>query len=249
MAVAHLDRHLAEQLTVGDAVNIIDLGAGTGANMAWLAPRLSVPQRWTLVDRDEELLDEVPNTAASTNVVAVRRLTADLEDLDEVLAFKGTALVTCTALLDVLTREQVVSLVNFLASRRCAVLFSLSVTGGVRLSPEDELDSEVEWSFNEHQRRSGLAGCDATSLAAELLTSAGLAVTVVDTPWTLGPGSEALMLRYLTDRAGAAVEHNPGLRSDVHTWLAARIAQLQQEILSVRVDHQDLVALPNQPAP
>ena len=38
---------------------IHDLGCGTGAMGRWLAPRLPGPQRWTLHDRDSDLLDRV----------------------------------------------------------------------------------------------------------------------------------------------------------------------------------------------
>lgn len=249
VAVAGLDRHLVKQRAGGAVVNIIDVGAGTGANMAWLAPRLGVPQRWTLVDRDEDLLDEASGTAAPTNVVGMRRVAADLEDLDGVLATENADLVTCTALLDVLTSHQVISFCELLASKRCAVLFSLSVTGWVRLSPEDVLDSEVERIFNEHQRRGGLAGPEATSLAADVLTSCGLDVTVVDTPWKLGPGNVPLMRRYITDRAASVVEHNPDRGSAVHTWLDTRLAQLERGRLLVHVGHQDVIGVPHPPAP
>jgi hypothetical protein len=37
----------------------VDLGAGTGANLRYTAPRLGGEQRWVLVDRDTHLLDRV----------------------------------------------------------------------------------------------------------------------------------------------------------------------------------------------
>src|SRR5215471_20251345 len=35
---------------------IVDLGAGSGANLRWLAPRLGGEQAWCLVDHDDALL-------------------------------------------------------------------------------------------------------------------------------------------------------------------------------------------------
>ncbi len=39
---------------------VVDVGAGTGANRAYLAPRLAVPSRWVLLDRDRQLLAGFP---------------------------------------------------------------------------------------------------------------------------------------------------------------------------------------------
>ena len=41
-----------------EPVVVVDLGAGTGANRAWLARHLPGPQRWILLDHDRELLDQ-----------------------------------------------------------------------------------------------------------------------------------------------------------------------------------------------
>jgi hypothetical protein len=38
--------------TPGCALRVVDLGAGTGGNLRCLAPYLSAPQAWTLVDDD-----------------------------------------------------------------------------------------------------------------------------------------------------------------------------------------------------
>ena len=241
-AIAAMDAHLAEQLSDGQTVHVIDLGAGTGANLAFLAPRLAVSQRWTLIDRDEELLDEVPQSMSTTQVIEVTRLAIDLDELEYVLGEDEPTLITCTAVLDVLTESQVLSLATLVAERGLAVLFSLSVTGEVRLHPPLELDFRIGSAFNAHQRRSGLAGPRATVLAAHVLSSHGRDVTITDTPWTLGSGSEALIERYLTDRVGAAVANDPSLRPAAGTWLETRLSQLHQGNLRVHVGHQDLMA-------
>ena len=42
-------------------LHVIDLGAGTGANLRFAAPRLGGQQRWRLVDHDETVLAAVPD--------------------------------------------------------------------------------------------------------------------------------------------------------------------------------------------
>ncbi len=243
-AIAALSAHLRGQLASGQAAHVIDLGAGTGANLAFLGPRLAVPQRWTLIDRDADLLDEVPQTLSSERVTEVRRLALDLDRIEDVWMGDDPTLVTCTAVLDVLTESQVRTLASLLACQGLAVLFSLSVTGEVQLHPSLDLDASIGSAFNAHQRRSGLAGPRASALAADVLTAHGSAVTVIDTPWRLGPGNEALIERYLSDRVAAAIEHDPSLRPAAEAWLETRLIQLRRGSLSVEVGHHDLMALP-----
>ena len=91
---------------VGDSgVDVIDLGSGTGANQRWLNPRLPFEQRWLLIDHDQALHRHHP-VASRT-----RLLTADVGILASVLdRMGGTRLVTCSALLDVLTIDQLEAL-------------------------------------------------------------------------------------------------------------------------------------------
>ena len=60
--IDRVGRWLREGLGDNGTAAVIDLGAGTGSNQAWLAPRLQVPQQWILVDHDAGLLES--STAA-----------------------------------------------------------------------------------------------------------------------------------------------------------------------------------------
>src|SRR5918911_3196446 len=105
---------LAAQAVTGQhRIVVHDLGCGTGSMTRWLAPLLPGPQHWVLHDRDPDLLHVAAALApaAGTGVAPVKvdvrpgdvtRLTA--ADLS------GAALVTTSALLDLLTREEVEAL-------------------------------------------------------------------------------------------------------------------------------------------
>src|SRR5512145_1693947 len=47
----------------GATRSVVDLGAGTGANLRYLAPRLGSPQDWLAVDSDPVLLGELARRA------------------------------------------------------------------------------------------------------------------------------------------------------------------------------------------
>ncbi|MEV4351466.1 class I SAM-dependent methyltransferase [Actinoplanes sp. NPDC049596] len=217
---------------------IRDLGCGTGSLGRWLAPQLPTPQHWILADRDPKLLHyatahlRVPGVTVEGALGDVTALTA--EDLD------GTDLVTCSALLDLLTEAEIDSLVAACATAGVAALFTLSVAGEVTLDPAHPEDPRVEAAFNEHQRRveggRRLLGPDAPAYAAQAFEKAGATVLTRPSPWQLGPGRPELTAEWLRGWAGAAREQDPGLGED---YLAARLGDLP----AVRVGHVDLLAI------
>ncbi|MGW0994421.1 methyltransferase domain-containing protein [Streptomyces sp. NPDC002523] len=224
-----------------------DLGCGTGSMGRWLAPRLDGAQHWVLHDRDPYLLHFAaaasPTTAADGSRVTVETRRGDLAQLTPE-ALTGASLVTASALLDVLTREEAEALAAACAGAGCPVLFTLSVAGRVELTPSDPLDAEITEAFNAHQRRGGLLGPDAVTVACEALSARGATVRLRPSPWRLGPAESALTAQWLRGWVGAAVEERPELRERAERYLRERLAACEAGELRVVVHHSDLLALP-----
>jgi trans-aconitate methyltransferase len=161
---------LAGRLRLVPPLVIRDLGCGTGSLGRWLAPLLPRPQHWILQDRDPDLLARaaVPGTAGGG--VTVERRLGDVTALTAT-DLTGTSLVTCSALLDLLTADEVDRLAAAMAAARTPALLTLSVVGEVALDPPDPLDAAVAAAFNDHQRRTTggrrLLGPDAVAAAAQ----------------------------------------------------------------------------------
>lgn len=224
---------------------IRDLGCGTGAMARWLAGRIPGPQRWILHDRDPVLLGiaatSVHGPDAAGRPVTV---TAERRDITRPADLAGTSLVTASALLDLLTAEEVDRLAAACAGTGCAALLALSVTGHVEITPADPLDAEVEAAFNAHQRRvtggRRLLGPDATEAAAEAFGRHGMTVRRHPSPWRLG--REALTTEWLTGRVEAAGSQRPYL--PLAPYLRRRLDACAADELRVVVGHHDLLALP-----
>ncbi|MER5433572.1 class I SAM-dependent methyltransferase [Streptomyces sp. NPDC002588] len=223
-----------------------DLGCGTGSMGRWLAPRLDGAQHWILHDRDPYLLHFAavasPRVAADGSRVTVETRRGDVARLTPD-ALLGASLVTASALLDVLTREEIETLAAACAGAGCPALLTLSVAGRVELSTPDPLDEEIAAAFNDHQRRGGLLGPDAVGAACEAFADHGATVKVHPSPWRLGPEHAALTVQWLRGWVGAAVEQRPELAERAETYLNARIAACQAGELRVTVHHSDLLAL------
>ncbi|MFE8011891.1 SAM-dependent methyltransferase [Streptomyces antibioticus] len=225
---------------------IHDLGCGTGSMGRWLAPRLDGPQHWILHDRDPYLLHFAavasPRAAADGSRVTVETRRGDVARLTPD-ALVGASLVTASALLDVLTREEVETLAAACAGAGCPALLTLSVAGRVEFDTPDPLDEELAAAFNDHQRRGGLLGPDSVSVACDAFGAHGATVKVHPSAWRLGPEHAALTAQWLRGWVGAAVEQRPELAERAQAYLERRLAACTAGELRVAVHHSDLLAL------
>lgn len=238
---------LAATYPAGASVHVVDVGAGTGANRAYLEPRLPFPTSWTLIDHDPALLAAADNEGC-------RRVLGGIPELAGVLAELGSGprLVTCSALLDLLAAAELDALVDAVVAAGVPALFALTVTGDVRIEPADAADELVRAAFDAHQARSARPGPAASTYVARAATRAGALVRTAQTPWRVAAAASTqdFLRRYLADRADAAIEQLAGesvaqeAQEQVATWRARRVAQVSAGELTLRVEHQDLLLLP-----
>ncbi|GAA5111647.1 class I SAM-dependent methyltransferase [Pseudonocardia adelaidensis] len=229
----------------GSLLVVRDLGCGTGSMGRWLADRLPRPQHWLLHDRDPALLDRA--MASLPAGVSAEPREGDLTGLDAA-QLAGTAVVTASALLDLLTADEVERLAAACAAAGCAALLTLSVTGSVLIRPTDPLDSAFAAAFDAHQRRTvdgrRLLGPDAAPAAAAAFGRHGVAVVRAPSPWRLGPDNGALLEQWLRGWVAAACEHRPGLAQEAEAYMRRRLEAAAHGDLRVVVGHADLLALP-----
>ncbi len=228
--VTRLRRHLGP----GELV-VHDLGGGSGSMGRWLAPRLPGPQRWVVHDRDADLLElALAGAPAGVGVEARRSDVTRLEPAD----LAGASVVVASALLDLLTADELASMLRACAGR--PLLLALTVAGRVELAPAHQLDARIGAAFNAHQRRDGRLGPDAVAAAVARLDGA----EVRPSPWRLGPPEACLTAEWLEGWVAAACEQEPALAAAASAYRDLRSAQIAAGELSVAVDHADLLVLP-----
>ncbi|MEW2497655.1 class I SAM-dependent methyltransferase [Streptomyces nodosus] len=238
---------LANRPGRGTGLVVHDLGCGTGSMGRWLAPLLDGAQHWVLHDRDPYLLHfatvGAPRAAADGSPVTVTTQRGDIGRLTPD-ALTGASLVTASALLDVLTTEEIGTLAAACAGAGCPALLTLSVSGRVELTPAHPMDEEIQEEFNAHQRRGELLGPDAVDAAREAFGRLGATVLTQPSSWVLGPEQAELTEEWLRGWVGAAVEQRPGLAARADTYLHDRLAACAAGELRVVVHHDDLLVLP-----
>lgn len=234
---------LVTRLPPTDRWLIHDLGCGTGAMGRWLAPLLPGPQHWVVHDRDEDLLEVAASDVPRGGSVTVETRQSDITQL-EPGELAGATLITASALLDMLTDEELAALVDACAGAVCPTLLTLSVVGRVELNPGDPLDRRVAAAFNTHQRRGGRLGPGAARAAIDEFGRLGAEVLVRPSPWRLGASEADLATEWFTGWVDAACEQEPELAGETGHYSRRRLAQAKAGQLGVIVDHADLLALP-----
>lgn len=228
-------------------LRVVDLGAGTGSNLRHLAPRLPVAQRWTLVEHDPALI--LAGRGLLPSGVEARYRRADLVHELEAVLEGPVDLVTCSALLDLVSAAWLERLVRVVRARDLALLAVLSYDGRVELEPAHPLDGEVIGLVNRHQRTDkgfGPAlGPEAALALGRALQGAGETPLVASSDWRAGPADAALQRALVLGWAEAARALAPGRAAAIGSWQDERLQAIAAGGARCRVGHLDLLRLPS----
>jgi len=264
---APLTQSVCDVLGRGGPLQVLDLAAGTGANVRYLAGRLIGEQSWLLVDGDATLLAQIPARMSAwgseqgfetvrdaeglvlrgehlTCRVATRCL--DLAALDDVAMFEGRALVTASALLDLVSERWLGVLAERCRRSAATVLFALTYDGRIRCAPEEPEDDLVQELVNRHQRSDKgfgeAAGPDATDRAERCFTALGYRVQRAPSAWELPPDARELQHQLIEGWAHAATAIAPERAASIRSWRERRLAHVAAGRSRLVVGHEDLAA-------
>ncbi len=259
---------------------LIDLGAGTGSLLRWLAPRIGRAQAWTLVDSDRALIEEAfeviaeraeaigfratfPNRRtllvhAPGGAWRVEALITDLAEAPRNLPLHQADAVLSSALCDLVSARWVEGMATAL---RVPFYAALCVDGRDRFWPPHPADGAVANAFRRDQARDkgfgGPAlGPAAAGAIAAAFTARGFMVERAASDWVVHArggeyaelpvprGHTADFLRQLVlGHVEAAKRHRHGRREAVD-WGLTRLDQVDQRLLTARIGHRDVLALP-----
>jgi hypothetical protein len=229
------------------AVAVVDLACGAGASVRAIGPRLPPRQVWRLADNDLGLLARAA-ALAQPPLLGVTALAVDL-DRDLELALDGPIdLVTCSALLDLVSAEWLERLVVEAAARRLPVYAALSYDGRATLAPSNAFDAEIVAAVNRHQRRDkgfGPAlGPAAAALAAARFEAVGYGVVQGRSDWMFEPQDSAIQDSILAGWATAARELGDVPLDGIAAWFTRRRELLADGRARLQVGHTDVFATP-----
>jgi hypothetical protein len=233
-------RHFAGR----SALNVVDLGCGTGSNFRAIQSLLPAQQEWRLVDHDSGLLAAARHSMVKfgpTPLTTLKFLLTDIATDIEQLIDDSTDLVTAAALFDLVSADWLARFTKALAVRSLPLYAALTYNGCSNWFPHHSDDAEILAAFHLHQRRNKgfgpAAGPEAASILCELLRAQGYQIVVGDSSWKLTSADAALIAR-LVDGIGEAVTHtNRVVPQQIEGWCNARLRNSSCEI-----GHVDLFA-------
>lgn len=229
---------LAVAMFERDPLRVLDLGSGTGANLAALSPILGAVQHWTLVDNDAALLE----TVAPPPGITVERRVADLASGLEALFAPAPDLVTASAFFDLAGQAMIDEVVARTVRAGAAFYTVLTYDGRQVWAPGHAGDAGMLAAFNADQRRDkGLGpalGPDATDALARAFEQAGYEVHTAPSDWALAPREDAALIRELAMGTARALAPAVGTAA-AEDWRTARVTADE-----VMIGHLDLLALP-----
>lgn len=228
-------------------LRLLDLGSGTGASWRALAPAIDGAQHWILTDNDPVLLGFAGEAAAGQSGLEVDPVELDLAASLPPELLDNADAVTTSAFLDLASAAWIRRLVGSLTRRQLPFLAALTYDGRAELEPEDPFDASIRAAVNRHQRGDkGLGpalGPGAAEFAAAAFESAGYRVIRGLSDWVTRSEENAFCLELIGGWAAVAVETGL-MRTQVGDWLARRQALAEAGMLTIKVGHVDLAAVP-----
>jgi hypothetical protein len=263
-----LTNKIASTSANNQTLHVLDLATGTGSNLRYLASRLQCKQHWLAIDKNQELLENLPqltaslasdhhfdvNTKANQWIINSAQLEChietqcmDLNSLDIAKIFEGQNLVTASALLDLVSEQWLRTIAERSRSVEAAALFAITYTGRSSCLPQEPEDELVRSLLNQHQLNDkGLggpaAGPAAVECAAQCFIEAGYHVQTEPSDWVLGNKEKELQRQLVESWAEAAIEMSPRDTSIIRDWLAKRLCHINDGHSCIVVGHLDLAA-------
>ena len=224
----HLATLAYETVTQAEYQIVMDLGCGSGNNVAFLSVRWPGVQTWLGVDHDPALV------AAATLRFADGKpefegLVADLLDLGELLGERQPAVLIANAVFDLFTQDMMAEILEVLSISRTPLLSTLLYTGMVW---EDALpdDGWVIGQYEAHmmrQRPSGRGlGPKAPEVIAQLVEALGGTLRSEPSLWRVPASDQHLQGHLLRFMEGSVPEMLSDAASQQRflSWLTARRA-------------------------
>jgi SAM-dependent methyltransferase len=239
-----LTARLAEMARQRSPARFIDLGCGTGANLRYLAPRIDGPQEWLMVDRDNLLLAQI--RGATQCQVETRCI--DLATGLDALEIAADAVVTASALLDLVSDLWLMRLIEGCHAGGAIALFALSYDGRMNFTPSDIDDEWIRLLVNRHQlgdKGFGPAlGPEAATRVCERFMEVDYDVQRARSDWNLDSRDRLLQRQLIEGWARAAAEVVAVEAMRCQKWLERRLAHVAHGTSRITVGHQDVLAWP-----
>lgn len=256
----HLEVQALSQLSAGEALRVLDLGAGAGANIGYYRRLLPSATQWWLVERDAALLKQLPRFIEGMgeeggNIIpkAIHPLRGNFLDPDCPVYSHSFDLVLANAVFDLLSVNQFQRLLQLFrrawGKHSPLFLFTLNLDQGLRFNPTDKENEYWCRRYEEHMHRPQNFGRAMAAHCGQwmerLFLENGFKVESGSSAWEISPQQTEVLLAKLDFFEKAMTEL---MGTDTRQWnlfqqwLDQKRQQARQQELSLLVPHRDVLA-------
>ena len=246
-------------------IHVIDLGTGTGSNLRYLCKELKGNQIWQLIDNDENLLKTIPAYTkkwAIKNKLLVKELgneflikgeniechayiqQKNLSDLTDI-KIPEKALVSCSALLDLVSKNWIKTLAKKCMRIKATILFTLNYDGYIKFKPCEEDDKLVRSLINKHQLKNkgfgNAMGPKAGNMAVQVFSEIGYNIRSQYSNWKIKSNDNELQTMLLDMWLDAAIETSPEQKNRLKNWRKKRQYHVISKNSELEIGHTDIL--------
>lgn len=249
-----------------ESINVVDLGAGTGALFRYLAPKLGGQQTWRFIDNSDVLRQQIPSRL--TAWVAETKLSIKIgknlwcvgndsekycvfyeqkdfgKGFDEFRVKPQPHLITASALLDLVSGSWIEELTAFCLRMGASFYGCLTYDGKIEWSPSHPGDTKLLQLLNQDQKRDkGLGpalGPDSLPFVTQSLASRGFSIELASTPWVLGPDDVELQYALLSQWTKLFENAAVWRPQEFYNWKKFRLETMVDSGSCLEIGHYDI---------
>lgn len=267
-----IERKFLEFFDHKPTLDIVDVGAGTGANFRYYFNRIKQNQHWTFIEKDARLTEETNacmaqfaqqqgykleqknsnliHISADTKQASIKIIQGSLHDIEHLVSLPDADVVTANAVFDLISYEQFDALVHKLKKEYVCLLSTMNYYE-ISFLPFSEADMRFIHWYHMYMKRPqsfGIAmGPDACEEMLDLLHQHGMIIVQEASQWHITRNNTAMhhfLLNFMEDAV-----HSLNLaaceKEAFDQWMAERKQLCRERKLEIYVDHNDIFAYPD----
>lgn len=267
-----VERKFLEFFNHKSVLELVDVGAGTGANFRYYFDLIQQNQRWTFLEKDPFLLAQASDTiaqyahqhgyrfeqphahlirvSAGKKQAHIQLTQGSLEELDRLVNLADTDIVTANAVFDLIAYEQFDALVGRLKRQYVCLLSTLNYYE-ISFLPFSEADARfVRWyhMYLKRPQPSGIAmGADCCEEMLDLLHQHEMIIIQEASQWHISRNNTA-MHHFLLHFMGQGIQTlnlADCERKAFFEWMQEKKQLCRERKLEIYVDHNDIFAYPD----
>jgi len=245
-----LEKKMLQNLSQNQ-LNVLDLGAGSAANLYYFFSKLPNDSKWTLIDRDVDLLNKINfNQFQLKHTPEI--LHSNFLDPQCIIYQNKYDLILANAVFDLCTKNHFMQLLANLnesctISNETVLYFTINITPQIEFLPKlDEDNIFIDLFFKHMQREQSFGhamGPNCVTQMKECFDFHKFNYESKKSNWVILPRDQKMLfsnLEFIENSCSELISTQ--MRKTLNHWISIRKKQITNKELTLTVGHEDLLA-------